>query len=124
MQCQFGSVWLTGLPWQESVTEAEWSFNSETEVVPLIGATEPLLRSFGNGRDTLTFAVSRQFSTEVDALQYAIDRPWELPLKSTLVLTEGALTRTYANALLMSHNRRRYGLSVNDEYEFIVGDPS
>ncbi len=124
MQCQFGSVWLTGLPWQESVTEAEWSFNSETEVVPLIGASEPLLISRGNGKDALSFRVARQFSNEVDALQYAIDRPWQLPLKDTLILIEGAMTRTYVNALLIKHNRRRYGISVDDAYEFIVGEPS
>jgi hypothetical protein len=124
MQCQFGSVWLTGLPWQESVTEAEWSFDSETEVVPLIGATEPLLISRGNGKDALSFKVARQFATAEDALIYAIDQPWSLPIKDTLVLTEGSTTRTYTNALLTGHARRRYGISVDDEYEFIVGEPS
>lgn len=124
MQCQFGSVWLTGLPWQESVTEAEWSFESETEVVPLIGATEPLFFSRGNGRDALTFSVSRQFATAEEALTYAIDQPWSLPVKDTLVITEGATTRTYTNALLTKHARRRYGISVADDYEFIVGEPS
>lgn len=124
MQCQFGSVWLTGLPWQESVTEAEWSFDSETEVVPLIGATEPLFLSRGNGKDTLTFSVTREFSTPQDAMAYAIDQPWSLPIKDTLVLSESGTTRTYTNALLTKHSRRRYGISVYDEYEFIVGEPS
>lgn len=124
MTCQFGSVFLTGLPWQESVSEAKWEYSAQTEVVDLIGATEPRFASRGNARDSISFSVQRQFATNQEAAQYCIDRPWQLPIKDTLILTEGAVTRTYANALLISHGRQRMGVSVLDQYEFLTGAPS
>jgi hypothetical protein len=124
MQCQFGGVWLTGLPWQEGIAEAEWSYELESDVVSIIGATEPLMRSFGNARDELSFSVTREFNTQQLAAEYCIDRPWALPTKSNLVLTEGTMTRTYANALLTGHTRTRHGVSVAENYTFLLGTPT
>jgi hypothetical protein len=124
MTCQFGSVFLTGLPWQESISEAKWEYEAQTEVVGLIGATEPFFASRGNARDSVSFQVSRQFATAEEAAEYCIDEPWSLPIKDTLILSEGAMTRTYANALLISHTRSRVGVSVFSEYKFLTGEPS
>lgn len=127
MKCKYGSIWLTGTPWQEDCGELTWDASQPVELLDLVRAVTPYIDAQGNLAESLPVPVTLNLGSELQVLDYIAKLPWLLPTKGELRFeeTRGLYTWRciYPDAAWVSCRRVRKGESLDVVYQFVVTGP-
>jgi hypothetical protein len=120
--------WLTGTPFNEDAGAIVLSGRAAVQVADLVRGTTPYIAGRGNKAITLPVPISLEFADWREALRYAHEHFFLLPLDGELHFREQWGTEVveidYPNAALQSTQSRRIGQStVETVYTFIVAGP-
>lgn len=124
MQCTYGEMSLTGVPWQEGCGKIDLDGAQLVQADPLVRSQSVYLKGRGNRVLTISFPVWLEIGDELDAAAYCHNLLWKLPSDGPLEFVETRGGRTlrirYTLAAFQKVVPERESQSVGVRYTFAV----